>query len=39
MELDDGLPFDQEISEIAVAYIDNLIVDHTPKNLMNIARD
>ena len=36
---DDCLQFDQDISEIAVAYINNLIADHTPKNLHNIARD
>ena len=39
LELKDCLPFDQDISEIAIAYIKNLIVDHTPKNLTNIARD
>ena len=37
LELEDSLPFDQDVSEIFLAYIDNLVTDHTPINLKNVV--
>jgi hypothetical protein len=36
INLKDGLPYDQDVSELAVAYIDNLVVDHRPTNLQQV---
>ena len=36
LNLKSSLPYDQDVAEISLAYIDNLVMDHTPSNLKNI---